>query len=274
MILGPGIYTPIQVEDLDTGGGTDNHGVVGLVYAASGGASLVSAANPLPVTLGAGSAAIGSINIRNTDGTDNSYTSGGVYGQKVHVVGISDLYAEGTIAAGSSLTGHKPVATGFKDATGNNQFDLGDTTNGRWTNVKATVGLTDTQLRATAVPVSGTVTANLSATDNAVLDDIALKVNDNLDGTGTHGTRDLTSANTWYAVPSTVPTNPYILIAQPRTGNAGTVRWSFLSSGTPGAGTGLEIQGNLVLRLAANDSVVFASTTAGDDVDWTCKEIA
>ncbi len=34
-------------------------------------------------------------------------------------------------------------------------------------------GLTDAELRATPVPVSGTVTANLSATDNAVLDDIA-----------------------------------------------------------------------------------------------------
>ena len=34
--------------------------------------------------------------------------------------------------------------------------------------------LTDTQLRATAVPVSGTVTANLSATDNAVLDAIVV----------------------------------------------------------------------------------------------------
>lgn len=33
-------------------------------------------------------------------------------------------------------------------------------------------GLTDTELRATPVPVSGTVTANLSATDNAVLDTI------------------------------------------------------------------------------------------------------
>lgn len=32
--------------------------------------------------------------------------------------------------------------------------------------------LTDGQLRATAVPISGTVTANLSATDNAVLDSI------------------------------------------------------------------------------------------------------
>ena len=37
-----------------------------------------------------------------------------------------------------------------------------------------TSGLTDAQLRATPVPVSGTVTANLSATDNAVLDQIEL----------------------------------------------------------------------------------------------------
>lgn len=152
--------------------------------------------------------------------------------------------------------------------------------------VETSAGVTAPVGYQAALPVSATdldirdltatdvVTANLSATDNAVLDDIALKVNDNLDGTGTHGTRDLTSANTWYAVPSTSPTNPFILIAQPRAGNAGTVRWSPLNSGTPGAGTGLEIQGNLILRLAANESVVFASTTAGDDVDWVCKEIA
>ncbi len=36
-----------------------------------------------------------------------------------------------------------------------------------------TDALTDTQLRATAVPVSGTVTAELSAADNSVLDDIS-----------------------------------------------------------------------------------------------------
>lgn len=38
--------------------------------------------------------------------------------------------------------------------------------------VSSSGGLTDTELRATPVPVSGTVTANLSATDNAVLDTI------------------------------------------------------------------------------------------------------
>lgn len=43
------------------------------------------------------------------------------------------------------------------------------------TDVLTSPGLTDTELRASAVPVSGTVTANLSATDNAVLDAIAAK---------------------------------------------------------------------------------------------------
>lgn len=40
-----------------------------------------------------------------------------------------------------------------------------DATNGIYANVKATVGLTDTQLRASAVPVSGTVTATGPLTD-------------------------------------------------------------------------------------------------------------
>lgn len=101
--------------------------------------------------LTAGSAALGSVNIRNTDGTDNSYTSGGVYGQKVHVVGISDLFAEGTIAAGSSLTGHKPVAIGFKDGSGNNQFAVGTTAGGLTVDLGTNNDVTIT---------SGTVTAN------------------------------------------------------------------------------------------------------------------
>ncbi len=42
--------------------------------------------------------------------------------------------------------------------------------------VTASGPLTDAELRAVAVPVSGTVTANLSATDNAVLDAIAASV--------------------------------------------------------------------------------------------------
>ncbi len=50
--------------------------------------------------------------------------------------------------------------------------------------------LTDTELRATPVPVSGTVTANLSATDNTVLDNIQTSV-DALAGTITAGAVDV-----------------------------------------------------------------------------------
>ena len=63
--------------------------------------------------------------IYNADESDNSYTSGGVYGQKVHVVGISNLHIEGDVSVGSSLTGTQPVATGFKDSSGNAQFTTG-----------------------------------------------------------------------------------------------------------------------------------------------------
>lgn len=128
------------------------------------------------VTLAGGSASttLGSVNIRNSDGTDNSYTTGGVYGQKVHVVGISDIYAEGTIAVGSSLTGHKPVATGFKDASGNNQFDLGDTTNGRWVSVKAQPLSSTVVSGQVKVAVTGTA---VQFPSNTILNGIIISAN-------------------------------------------------------------------------------------------------
>lgn len=130
----------------------------------------------------------------NSDSTDNSYQSGGVYGQKVHVVGISDLHVQGNTSVGSSLTGIQPVATGFKDATGNNQFVLGDTTNGLWVNVKSTV----------SPAVTGTVTANQGtahATEKWRVNVIdALPAGSNLIGKvttdqTTHGTTDLVAAD-------------------------------------------------------------------------------
>jgi len=210
---------------------------------------------PMPVTAGAGSST--AINDGTTT-TDKAKVSDGKssYGKGLHAITGTYFATRGTLADGQADFLKLDVNGNLAVAVQQNGSVVSDTN----------------PLEVTLV--NGEVPAiNLGATDNAVLDDIAAKVNSNLDGASTHGTRDLTSANTWYAVPSTVPTAAYILIAQPRTGNAGTVRWSFLNSGTPGAGTGLEIQGNLILRLAANESVFFASTTAGDDVDWTCKEI-
>lgn len=64
----------------------------------------------------------------------------------------------------------------------------------------STGGLTDAELRATPVPISGTVTANLSATDNAVLDSIDTAVNGTLDvnivsGAGSGGTASADDAD-------------------------------------------------------------------------------
>jgi len=71
-----------------------------------------------------------------------------------------------------------------------------------------TDGLTDTELRATAVPVSGTVTANLSATDNAVLDAIETATEATqaaVEGTLTVGSHAVTNAGT-FATQATLQT--------------------------------------------------------------------
>lgn len=93
-----------------------------------------------------------------------------------------------------------------------------------------------------------------------------------LSGSSTNGTRDLTSANTWYAVPSTIPTQPYILVVTIEN-NAGTVRWGFSNTGTPSATNGNLAPGELMVRLNAGQVVYYASSTAGDDVNWLTKVI-
>lgn len=68
------------------------------------------------------------VKVINTDGTDNSLTAGGVYGQKVHVVGDSDKYVRGNVAEGSPVS--DPVYVGFRDGSGNVYGMRGDSTNG------------------------------------------------------------------------------------------------------------------------------------------------
>lgn len=92
-----------------------------------------------------------------------------------------------------------------------------------------------------------------------------------LSGASANGTRDLTSANTWYAVPSTVPTSPYVLFVSIETA-VGTIRWGFDNTGTPSATNGLVDMPD-GLKLAANQVIYMASSTAGDDVNWTTKII-
>lgn len=92
------------------------------------------------------------------------------------------------------------------------------------------------------------------------------------DGSGVNGTVALASANTWYAVPSTVPTADYVLLVSIENG-LGTVRFGFSNSGTPSVTNGNAAPGVLEIRMAANQSLYYASTTAGDDVNWTTKVI-
>lgn len=89
-------------------------------------------------------------------------------------------------------------------------------------------------------------------------------------GVGANNTVDLTSANTWYAVPSTVPTSDYVLAIAIET-SVGTIRWGYDNTGTPSATNGLQAPSMLTLRMAANQTVYYASSTAGDDVNWTTK---
>lgn len=93
-----------------------------------------------------------------------------------------------------------------------------------------------------------------------------------LSGTSANGTRDLTSASTWYAVPSTVPTSPYILVATVEN-SVGTVRFAFDNTGTPSSTNGNQAPSQLTVRLAANQVIYYASSSAGDDVNWTTKVI-
>ena len=91
-------------------------------------------------------------------------------------------------------------------------------------------------------------------------------------GVGTNGTVALASADTWYAVPSTVPTSDYVLIVTLEN-SAGTIRWGYDNTGTPSATNGLQAPSMLTIRVKANQSIYYASSTAGDDVNWSTKVI-
>ena len=93
-----------------------------------------------------------------------------------------------------------------------------------------------------------------------------------LGGVSTNGQKILTVANTWYAVPSTVPTSPYVLVVVIETG-VGTIRWGFDNSGTPSSTNGVKAPDNLIINLEANQTVYFSSSSAGDIINWTTKVI-
>ena len=94
-----------------------------------------------------------------------------------------------------------------------------------------------------------------------------------LSGASANGTVDLTSANTWYAVPSgTPPATPYVLVTSLENA-AGTVRFGFANTSTPSVTNGNLADGTITLRLAGGQVVYFGSSTAGDDVNFSTKII-
>lgn len=91
-------------------------------------------------------------------------------------------------------------------------------------------------------------------------------------GASANGTRDLTSANTWYAVPSTVPTSKYLLVVAFEN-SLGTIRLGYSNSGTPTSTNGIQPNTEEQFVLEAGEVVYYASSSAGDDVNWTTKII-
>lgn len=89
-----------------------------------------------------------------------------------------------------------------------------------------------------------------------------------LSGASTNGTVALALADTWYQVPSTIPTSDYLLVVT-KENSSGTIRWSGNNTGTPSTTNGNKLlTGTLKGRLSANKPLYVSSSIAGDDVNW------
>ena len=106
--------------------------------------------------------------------------------------------------------------------------------------------------------------------------DVAVRIlgeTSGLNGASTNGTTQLTGANTWVQVPTTAPTSSYVLVVT-KENEAGVIRWSFENGATPSATNGNKMwNDDIIISLGASEVVYFGSTDAGDDVNWTTKEI-
>lgn len=94
-----------------------------------------------------------------------------------------------------------------------------------------------------------------------------------LSGASTAGTVALTLADTWYAIPGTIPASDYCLAISAEN-NSGVLRWSFSNTGTPSETNGNKMWNEtIILELGANQCIYIGSTVAGDDINWTVKLI-
>ena len=184
------VDTELTTADLDTGAGTDTRAVVGLVGSASGGGALIpgSATDGLLVNLGAN-------NDVTVTGTV-AVTQSGTWDE----VGIND--------SGNSITVDNAalsVVGGGLEATALRVTIASDST-----------GVVSVDDGGGALTVDGTVTANLSAVDNAVLDAIAASVAGTVVVDGSAVTQPVSAAS----LP--LPTGASTAAKQPALGTAGT----------------------------------------------------
>lgn len=166
----PAVDTELTTGDLDTGAGTDTRAVVGLVGSSSGGGQLIpgSATDGLLVNLGTNNdvTVTGTVDLGATDNAVLDSIDGKLTTIDADTSTLAAVdFATGADVASLGVTGGGVEATALRvtiasDSTGVLSVDDGGgalTVDG-------------------AVTVSGTVTADLGATDNAVLDDIAAKL--------------------------------------------------------------------------------------------------
>jgi hypothetical protein len=150
------VDSELTTADLDTGAGTDTRAVIGLVYAASGGAVLVSAANPLPVT---GTVAIsGTVAVASVGGSVEITNDSG-----------NPIPVSGTVAATQSgawnitnISGTVSLPTGAATAAKQAALGTAGSASADVLTVQGVASMTALKVDGSAVtqPVSGTVTAN------------------------------------------------------------------------------------------------------------------
>lgn len=133
-----------------------------------------------------------------------------------------------------------------------------------------TDALTDTELRATPVPVSGTVTANLSATDNTVLDNIDTNTSRlSISGIG-HGVKTVTSAGTDEALAGSTACKRVTIQAQSDNTNPIAVGGSGVDA-TIATGTGVLLFPGDVFELDIDNlaDVYIDAITSGEGARYT-----
>lgn len=92
-------------------------------------------------------------------------------------------------------------------------------------------------------------------------------------GSSGDGTVQLTAANTWKAIPPSPPAEDYLLFVT-KENEAGIIRFSSDNGGVPSVTNGNKAPKHLSMRMAANTSLYYGSSDAGDDVNfWTVENV-